>query len=73
MRTVEAVELVGELLPRRWVRKAGIVVVLVLLATHKFEDVALWYVTEKAAAVQEDVAPVLQRLVEQAHTPPGTP
>lgn len=64
----------SQVLPRRWVRRAGIIAMLVLLASGTFNDVAGWYVMEKASALQESlVQPILERLIEQLVTQSWTP
>ncbi len=74
MRSVEVLELASEMLPRRWVRRAGVIVVLALLASGTFNEPAGWYVREKAAALQESlVEPILERFIEQLATPSQTP
>jgi hypothetical protein len=73
VRPVEVLEIAREILPRRLVQKLTIVTVLVALTTGTFDDVVVWLVMEKAAAVFEDLRPILERLIEQSQTQPQTP
>ncbi len=74
MRSVEILDLASEMLPRRWVRRAGVIVVLALLASGILNDAAGWYVREKAAALQESlVEPIFERFTEQLANPSQTP
>jgi len=68
VRSVEWIELGSEVLPRRWLRFLGLAVLLGLLVTGKAADFAQWFVMEKAAALQEQIAPAIERLTDR----PGT-
>jgi len=66
MRGSEWIELAGDVLPRRWLRVIGPLILAVLLRTGTASDVFLWFVQDKAAAIQEDVVePMLEPLLEQ--------
>ncbi|WP_315094740.1 hypothetical protein [uncultured Cellulomonas sp.] len=63
MRAIDFVDLLSEVLPRRWIRGALLVVVVGVVVTGNGAPF-VWYVTEKAAAIQEDfIQPMLDRMM----------
>jgi hypothetical protein len=73
MRVVDVVDLAGEVLPRRWVRRFVTSLLLCMLATGSVAT-ALWYSTAKAAAIEEDLAaPMLEQITKIASPAPTVP
>lgn len=73
MRTVDALEIAGEVLPRRWVRWAALLLLVGMWVTHNYSPI-LWFISAKSAAVQEDVVqPMLKSFVANMQTPAATP
>lgn len=73
MRTVDALELAGDVLPRRWVRWMVLLLLAGMLVTHNYSPL-MWFVTAKAAAIQEDVVrPMLDSLLANLSTPTPAP
>lgn len=70
---MDAVDLAGEVLPRRWLRAFWTCLLIAMLVTGSAAPI-LWYATAKSEAIQEDlVAPMLDHLAELATpTPTGT-
>lgn len=63
MRGSEMVELAADVLPGPLRRAVGVVALAALLATGTADDVAWWFIEDKAAAILEDlVIPALDRL-----------
>jgi len=71
MRAVELVEIAAEVLPRRWVHHALVLLVLGMAVTGCVAPVT-WFVMEKAASLSEDMTPALQELVKDAQRPAPT-
>ena len=65
MRTVDVVELLGEVLPRRWVQAVVRLLVVFMLLTGITAPL-MWFINAKAASIQDDLAPALQHIVQMA-------
>jgi hypothetical protein len=76
MRTVDAVELAGDVLPRKWVRRAVLLVLGAMMVTGDYTPIN-WLVREEAVKMQDEhVAPMLTPIVRAAMptvTPAATP
>jgi hypothetical protein len=65
VRGSEAIETAGDVLPRRWRRPLGLVALGLLVVTGKADEFFTWFVTDKAAAVEEAfVVPMMERIRE---------
>jgi hypothetical protein len=74
MRGSDLVDLALDLAPRRWVRGAGAIVLLVMVATGTAGAVFQWYVLDKAAGIQEDVVqPMVDRMLRSITVPDIAP
>ncbi|MFN2419631.1 MAG: hypothetical protein ABR593_12065 [Candidatus Limnocylindria bacterium] len=69
MRGSEAIEFVVDVLPRRWLRSVGPVVLVALLLAGVFDDVARWFVQDYAAGLTETLLPLLEHSIEEAAQP----
>ena len=73
---IDAVEIAGDVLPRRWVRWAVLLLLAGMAVTGNYAPV-VWFVGEEATKIQEDiVAPMLDQILRAAvptMTPAATP
>lgn len=72
MRRSDAVDLLLELVPRRWAQALVFALIAVMAVTGWYEPV-LWYVYDKAAGLAETWLPAIEELGRPAATTPVSP
>lgn len=66
------IETAADVLPRRWRRRIGLIVIGLLLATGKANEFVNWFITDKAAANEDQlIVPMMERLAETAAASSG--
>lgn len=74
MRGSDLVDLALELAPRRWLRGVGALLLLVMVATGTAGAVFQWYVLDKVAGIQEDLArPIVEGMLRTIGVPTTAP